>query len=132
MGQLGHSIDARDGVIRVVGEGVYTADQARRHFVALRKTVARVRSERSRVKVLVDTSHGAVQTAEVVAIIENGTRGLYRSGDRVALIVASMLHKVQMRRITDSSITELFLSESAAMTWLCAHDHEPVVMFAAS
>jgi hypothetical protein len=122
MGSISHSFDVKKGVIRIVGEGVYTLQQATEHFSDLARTVASVRSRHGRVRMLIDTSQGAVQPADVAEKIASATKALYLPEDRVALIAASTLHKFQMRRVTDPGITNVFVSESAALAWLCGHD----------
>ena len=122
MGTISHSFDRETGIITIVGEGVYTFIQAQEHFAALAALVSSVRSKRGRVKVLIDTARSAVQPANVAEKIEKSIRSLYTPQDRVALIVASTLHKVQMRRIADPKIIHLFISRDAALTWLRAYE----------
>jgi hypothetical protein len=120
MGRIHHPLDIRTGIVRITGEGLCSLSQVTDHFARLRETIGRIRSERGSVKVLIDTSQSAVQAGDVEEKIERATEGL--PTDRVALIVASMLHNMQMRRLTQTSPIEPFVSEQAALTWLQAWD----------
>lgn len=122
MGSVGHKWDEQAGLIRVRGEGLYSLSQVEEHFRTLGATIAHIRASHGRVRVLVDIRDGVVQSAEVAQAVSRWQGRLYSPGDRVALIVKSALHKMQMRRVVNLQITEMFVSETAARTWLKAFD----------
>ena len=68
-------------------------------------------------RILVDRSAQTVQTAEVVAkldaIVAQGPSVL-----RTAVVVSSMLHKLQAERLGTPGPMAVFLTREAAMVWL--------------
>jgi hypothetical protein len=100
------------------GTGLWTIEQMTAHFLVYREQLVRSRIAFGRARVLVDMQDVGVQRAEVAAYISRDTRGMYREGDRVAMIVPSSLAKMQMRRVLDSRFHQYFVSENAARNWL--------------
>jgi hypothetical protein len=108
-------------IIRVVGCGMWTVEYIDAHFAALGQLARRIRAQDGAVFVLVDLSRAPVQTAEVAKHIHAGTERLFGAADRIALIVQSSLVKSQMKRVSWSENTAVFVSPDAAETWLFAH-----------
>jgi hypothetical protein len=119
-GVLRTEIDQQANIIRVLGRGLWSERYARAHFEELEWTLQRTRATRAPVRVLVDIREAAVQTPETTQCLADATDRLYKPGDRIAIVVASSLLKLQMRRATNASIHEIFISLNAAETWLSA------------
>lgn len=105
--------------VAVHGAGYWTPAYVDTHFAELGELLARVRRQKH-VRVLVDLTQAAVQGEESAQRVSHWTARLYREGDRVAIVLASSLLKAQMRRVAIIADRELFLSRTAAMTWLLA------------
>jgi hypothetical protein len=73
-------------------------------------------------RLLIDNHQGAV-FSPAAADAFGALRKTADPRDRTAVVVASSLHKLQAKRNAGVH-TELFISESAAMTWLMAWDQE--------
>lgn len=109
----------QDGeVIRVRGRGFWTPAQAAAHFQALAALIAARRALAAPVRVLVDLREAQVQSAAIAEGIRASTQRLYRAGDRAAIVVASGLLRVQVRRIVEPTVHELFVAEADALAWL--------------
>lgn len=106
------------GIIEVNGHGLWTVEQVRDHFDRYTGAVIGVRATGQPIRVIVDLRSASVQPPEVAAMIETGAAGLYRDGDRCAMIVRSKLMHIQLRRILDPVFHEVFMDRSAATDWL--------------
>lgn len=114
--------DAAMGAIRVEATGTWTMQQADLHCIQLTALVEDMRMRTGRVRIFVDRRGVETQAPAIIDRIAGGLDSILRSGDRVAVLVASSLVKMQVRRSVDLSIYELFISERAAFLWLLAHD----------
>lgn len=95
-----HQIDDDGCVIRISGNGFFAEDEARRHFIELAAIIARRRRSGRRVKALIDLRNAMTQSMSVTKIIAEETDRLYSDpSDRVAIIVPTMLLKLQFERI---------------------------------
>ena len=119
-------INPTEGSIRFIDYGEYVAVQGTgywspayldAHFAELADILVRLRKQR-KVRVLVDLTQAAVQSAGTAERLSHWTSKIYREEDRVAIVLASSLIKAQMRRVAIIANRELFLSRTAAMTWL--------------
>lgn len=113
--------DERAGLLHVIGAGIWDVSTADRHFGALDTQLAKIRASGTKVRVLVDLRRAGQQSAETLACLRGWTGRLYVAGDRVAIIVASSVAKATMRSMASRATRELFLSESAAHTWVMAY-----------
>ena len=113
---VGH--DKASGIIRVVGTGLWTVAYIEEHFIAVGALMDRVRKHGAGVMVLVDLSGAPVQTADVARHISIGTDRIFRSPDRLALLVQSPLAKLQLKRVVTRANTAIFVSRHAAEAWL--------------
>lgn len=113
-----HIID--DGkVIRVEGKGFYAEDELRRHFGALSRLVARRRQSMRPVLAMIDLREAATQSASVAGIMALETNRIYSgSTDRVAIIVSSMLLKMQLERVHKQQGFGIFTSLDEASLFL--------------
>jgi hypothetical protein len=116
-----HSIaeDPRKGVIRIHVEGFFDLPTLRCHFAENAAVVARWRLSGRPVRVLIDAIGLMPHTPEGQACVQASTARIYRSGDRVAVLVASVLIKMQMRRaLEQGDLLDFFTDEREALGWL--------------
>ncbi|WP_423602234.1 hypothetical protein [Sphingomonas sp. MS122] len=113
--------DDRLKILRINQVAVQTREEVDQYLAVLGEIVRDVRLRFGRVRVLADLRNAPVRTQEAAERMRMGNLALYRSGDRVALIVESSLLKMQLRR-TLVEYQNIFLSPNAAETWLTALD----------
>jgi hypothetical protein len=78
------------------------------------------RQKAGRLRLLLNLSGSPLIRQELIApLVKAGTQ-FSRSDDRVALVVDSMLRKMQMKRIIKDAPTPIFVEESAAVDWLAS------------
>jgi hypothetical protein len=118
-------------IVKVAAWGLWSVSEIDAHFASLQAILKDTRTIHANVLVLVDLRNATAQTAAVTERLSWWTNRLYAPQDRVAIVLASSLLKSQMRRIDIPATRELFLSSAAAMTWLTANAHNPVVAQAA-
>lgn len=119
-GSLSFVIDDEEGLIRVAGRGMWTPEQAAIHFIELHRAILGLRAIRKPVLVLVDLREAAVQTAEVAEAVRDGTSRIYRDADHVAVVYASTLVILQIKRAARVPNLASFQDMDEAMTWLRA------------
>lgn len=120
-------IDERTGIIHVTGQGVWTREDIDQHFAMLRQLILSVRYTGRPVRVLSNIVGARRQSPEVEARIKEQMARTYRAGDRVAILTANNLAKLQVRAIIGDAEIGLFCSPLAAETWLLAHEHQQKV-----
>jgi hypothetical protein len=120
-GSLSIDADRIDGIIHVTGIGFWTPEQVDRHFGQLRRVIDARRVPGDDVRVLVDLRAAPAQSPETAARIGLATETIYEASDRVAIVLASSLAKLQMRRVVQRARHEMFISPDAALTWLRAY-----------
>ena len=113
--------DDRLKILRISSVAVQHIDEVDRYLRVIGDIVRDARLRFGRVRVLADLRNSPVRTQEAAERLRMGNLALYRSGDRVALIVESSLLKMQLRR-TLVEYQNIFLSPHAAETWLTALD----------
>ena len=113
--------DESRGIVHVVGRGQWTVPQVREHFAELDVLVRRLRLRSLPVMALIDLRESSIQSQEVTDCIASSSGAIYQESDRVAIIVQSSLMKMQMKRASHAPNTEIFISPSAAETWLTAY-----------
>jgi hypothetical protein len=116
-----HSIeeDRRRGVILITVKGFFDIPSLRDHFDANAIIVTQWREAGLPIRVLIDAVDIQPHSPEGQAYVQDATARIYRPGDRVAIIVASSLVKMQMRRaLSRGEILNFFISKSAGFTWL--------------
>lgn len=109
------------GIISITGSGLWDVEIVDAHFRELAGVLSRVRREQPTPMILVDLRGSIVQPVAVFERLSWWTHQIYVPRDRIAIIVATSLQKVQMRRVETRATRELFLSMEAARTWLVAH-----------
>lgn len=110
-------------VVRMTVEGFYDRATLVRHFKDNEEFVLRWRAACRPIRVLIDANNLLPHTPENQAVVMQSFERIYRTGDRVAIIVQSSLVKMQMRRThTYGDVIGFFCSKAAALQWLLAHD----------
>ncbi|WP_066658609.1 hypothetical protein [Sphingomonas sp. CCH9-E2] len=107
------------GIIRIRCIGLRLGDEVDRYLAVLGPIVADMRACHGRVRVLADLRNAPIRTQEAADKMRAGNLRLYRTGDRIALIVESSLLKMQLRR-TLVEFQNIFVSPNAAETWVTA------------
>lgn len=120
VGDLGTSFDARTGIIHIVGSGLWSAATAERNFLDMQAAAATARQQMPNLRVLVDIRAAAVQTPEATARMQGHIESLWGSTDRIAVVVGSILAKMQVDRVTDSQTHRIFATIADAKAWLAA------------
>lgn len=113
--------DDRVRILRINSVAVQQLADVDRYLTILGDVVRDARLRFGKVRVLADLRNSPIRTQEAAERMRTGNLALYRDGDRVALIVESSLLKMQLRR-TLVEYQNIFLSPSAAETWLTALD----------
>jgi len=113
--------DDRVRILRINSVAVQQLADVDRYLTILGDVVRDARLRFGKVRVLADLRNSPIRTQESAERMRTGNLALYRDGDRVALIVESSLLKMQLRR-TLVEYQNIFLSPSAAETWLTALD----------
>lgn len=117
-GAFSFEIDDRAGAVTVVGSGMWSPERTTAHFVELERAVLKLRRAHGRVRVLVDLRGAAVQTAETAAVVRAWTGRIYRAADRVAVVCATALLALQIRRAADIATLATFHEIEPARTWI--------------
>lgn len=108
--------------IRVTGSGLWTADQAETHFHKLGIALRKMRAELGRALVLVDLREALVQPAATTVAMTRETARIYEVRDRVAVVCATALLAMQIKRVAAVYDLATFTDCDAALAWLCMRD----------
>ncbi|MBB4152290.1 hypothetical protein GGQ80_000166 [Sphingomonas jinjuensis] len=120
--------DRPTGVILITVKGFFDLATLRIHFAQCAAIVGCWRAADRPIRVLIDAVDLKPHSPEGQACVQEATSRIYRSGDKVAIVVCSSLVKMQMRRaLRQPDILNLFISKSAALVWLDAFNHPAVV-----
>ncbi|GGB39383.1 hypothetical protein GCM10011380_31100 [Sphingomonas metalli] len=103
--------------LRVVGRGFWTMDYVAEHMVEFERILDEART-RGRTRTLVDIRLAAVQSPDVAGYVHGVIRDMYRPPDKAAILVASNLALLQMKRGLNPVTHAAFLSFDEAMRWL--------------
>ena len=116
-----HRIAEDGSVIRITGEGFYVEDDVHKHFARLAAIIARRRRSGARINAFVDLRKAATQSLSVTRIIAEETDRLYSDpSDRVAIIVQTMLLKIQLERVHKHQGFRIFLTAEEGERFLAA------------
>jgi len=108
------------GIVSCCVVGFLPDDEAKQLAIALSDAMSAARRNKMPLRLLFDNRQGAVfsaKAAEALVVL----KGEYDERDRTAVLVSNSINKLQAKR-TAGRGTEIFLSESAAITWLKAWD----------
>lgn len=112
------TIDVRSGTIFVNNVGFLSKTHADRHMAEFAAVVASFRRTRLAVRVMVDMTAGSLQSAPVAELLRTRTAAIFLQGDRVALVVASALLVIQLRRTHGAPVFGIFAAANEAALWL--------------
>lgn len=105
-------------VLTLKRAGFWQPDETDAHFLELERRVAAQRLRHGRARVLIDLTEAMVQAQPNVSSISDGARRSYRTGDKVALVVASALLGLQVKRIESAADIQVFGAVDEALRWL--------------
>lgn len=115
-------LDQKTGVLRSHLTGFWSLAYACKYVAELLALAPVARSRFRHLKVLIDARDLPVQPAEVSAVMVGLDAKLLREpDDRFACVVASSLLKIQAQRTLTMDAGRVFISETAALTWLLAY-----------
>lgn len=98
---------------------MFSAEDVAAHFRQLGEIISRRHASGEVVRALIDLKSAAIQPMGIATSIAEATNRLYsKPTDRVAILVASSLLKMQLRRIHADQPFEIFISEQEARTFL--------------
>jgi hypothetical protein len=120
-----HRIDEHmnRGVIQITAQGFFDVETLRIHFDELEYILRKWRMLGKPIRVLVDAVNLLPYAPAVQTVFHESIQRVYAPGDRVAVLVASNLMKMQVRRaLNQGELNAYFVSSTAAMTWLMAHE----------
>jgi hypothetical protein len=109
-------------MLRIDASGVFDLQIARSYATDIKRIVADLRDAGSKLRVVVDRIESRVLEPGVAQILIDTYRAVLRPGDRVALVVQTSMDKAPIRTVADREETQVFLSMSAAKTWVLAYD----------
>ena len=110
------------GILAVTIWGFWTDGDADAYLAEMRDRTMALRRSQGYALVLVDGRETAVQSATVMGKVAGIEEILIRDErDRAACVVANSLSKMQAQRLSRTEQLRVFLSPSAARTWLLAY-----------
>lgn len=110
------------GIMRITIVGAWTLPEIERYAREAGPQFATARSKAGALRLLLDNTRGALMPPDLVEPMLRAAKSIGRRDDRVAMVVASSLVKVQTRNVFANQAWGLFISEGAARIWLQAHD----------
>lgn len=118
--------DPGSAVVRAMLSGFWTVEIAKDYVREYDAAVSECRRSAGRLKLLSDARDMPIQARDVVDIISKADS--LRAGDRVALIVSTMLARLSSRRSMAAGYPkgveyEIFVSVAEAEAWLHQHKH---------
>jgi hypothetical protein len=119
-GELTISLDPATNLIRVVGRGFWSLAYVSNHLREFEKVLFQARRSDRPSRTLVDLREAPVQAPDVAACLHSAVSRMYRPPERAAIVVASSLVKIQMKRGFNPETHAVFLSLKAAELWLGA------------
>ena len=115
--------DSQPNAVRVRSAGFWTLEEAAAYSRDLAAALEECRREAGYVLVHLDAREALPQSAAVLARLAEVESILVRTPhDRIAIVAPNGLLKYQFQRLSRSRQISIFLSPSAAETWLYAHE----------
>lgn len=119
-GSLSIEVDHLNGFVTIVGVGMWSPERTETHFRDLERAILKIRREHGKVRVFVDLRGASVQTAETAAVMNIWTRRIYRACDRVAVVCATALLAMQIKRSAEVDVLATFHEIEPARRWMHA------------
>jgi hypothetical protein len=124
-GQFSIGLDEEAEIIVVTARGFWSMGPLERHFDEFAEVVADQRASGWTIRVLVDLREADVQLGEVIKRVIVRTAQVYEPHDRLAIVIASSLSKMQLRHIAARIDRKFFISIDAARAWLGTAPADP-------
>lgn len=105
-------------LLRWTLRGFWEADDARDFMAAMRTEISSLGRPPQRWNGLGDAREFPIQSPEVSDLMRRGPAGSLRHDGRIAIVVGSMLGKLQATRSLDDPKTRCFLTMEEACAWL--------------
>ena len=105
-----------EGILHIRIDGVWTRAEVDAFFAALVPYHATARTAHGRVLALVTIA--SIQSPLVALHVRDHALAIKRPGDRTAMVVATPLSKLQIKRIASTEGFGLFTEPEAALAWL--------------
>lgn len=106
------------GIMQVDVVGSWTVDEARRYGAEAGPQFARARAHAGRLRLLLNLLHNEILGQDIIVPLTSAGMRHARGDDRMALVVSSMLMKLQMRRMFSESGAPIFSTIAEADAWL--------------
>jgi hypothetical protein len=116
-GWQGFTVDWSLGLIRGEADGFWRLDMTAQHVAAWIRCVRRIHADGRHARVVADLRHAQTQSQEVASLVQREIAGLYRAGDRVAVVLPCGLLKTQIRRILANDVSRYFDDIEEAERW---------------
>ncbi len=114
--------DPAAGILRVTVLGSWTMPEVERYAREAGPQFAKAREAAGLLRLLVDLSATDVLSQALMEPLAKAGMQYSLADDRVALVVGSVLLKLQMKRMVGDAPAAIFLSDEAAVTWLASVD----------
>lgn len=106
------------GMVRMRIEGFFDRETLIQHFADSAEIVAKWKAADRPVRVLIDATGLLPHTPDNQTFVAQKFSNIYLTDDKVAIIVASALVKMQMRRTQENDdIIQFFDSDAEALIW---------------
>lgn len=119
------SVDWSAGIVRGWDEGFWSLDMTVRHFQCWAECVRGIHRSGLRVRILADVRRMQPQSREVADFLSQALDGFYEPEDRIAIVVAHPIVKMQVRRVIASGVETYVLSPEAGEQWLASFATAP-------
>lgn len=117
-GSISFEIDPRTGVFQVLCVGAWTPEQAQKHFDRMESALHLMRASGRPVRVLVDLRQSRVLPADTSAVMAERSSRVHDAADRVAMVSASALHALQVKRDVRAPRVAVFATMEEAKAWI--------------
>ena len=122
-----HEIVDDGRVVRIKGIGFFSEDEVRHHFHELARIILERRRSSRQVMAAIDLRAASIQAPSVAKLITESTNRLYSDPrDRVAILVGTMLLKLQFERVHQKQGFGVFLKEADADRFLFLDQDRPI------
>jgi hypothetical protein len=116
--------DDKTGILRIRVVGPWTLAEIERYRSEASVQFPLARQKAGSLRLLLDNVRGTLLQQSLVEPMLQAGMSNSRRDDRVAMIVASSLIKLQTKRVFGEQHWAIFISEEAARLWLTAHDEQ--------
>jgi hypothetical protein len=111
--------DTSNEMLTVTTQGFWTLEEVDTFAAKLKLGVSEFTVCNRPLKLLIDSRDASIQTASVVAKLEQLSNDLLsHSSDRIAIVVGSTLKRLQVSRSLPIEQAQVFTNVSAARSWL--------------